>query len=150
MLVTRSKAKLKMDLSLSKDNKLEQIMTSMKFMSDQFDSFNSKIDSVLNEIKTLKAENSKITLENIKYEIDSLKIKFDELEQYNLRSCIEIKGIPKTLNENCSDIIQSIAKKVKYNVIINSAYRIVTKENSGILVAEINYLETKNDLLRKI
>jgi len=62
-----------MDLSPSKDNKLEEIMTSMKFMSDQFDSFNSKIDSVLNEIKTLKAENSKITLENLKLnnEIDS-------------------------------------------------------------------------------
>jgi len=67
-------------------------------------------------------------------EIDSLKIKFDELEQYNLRNCIEIKGIPKTVNENCSDIIQSI----------------VTKENySGILIAEINSLETKNNL-RKI
>lgn len=152
-LLSTSKAKLKMDLSPSKDNKLEEIITSMKFMSDQFDSFNSKIDSVLNEIKTLKAENSKITLENMKLnnEIDSLKIKIDELEQYNLRNCIEIKGIPKTLNENCSDIIQSIAKKVNCNVIINSAYRIVTKENnSGILIAEINSLEMKNDLLRKI
>jgi hypothetical protein len=43
-----------MDLTSGKDNKLEEIMNSMKFMSDQFDSFNSKIDSVLNEIKTLK------------------------------------------------------------------------------------------------
>jgi len=142
-----------MDLSPSKDNKLEEIMTSMKVMSDQFDSFNSKIDSVLNEIKTLKAENSKITLENMKLnnEIDSLKITFDELERYNLRNSIEIKGIPKTLNENCSDIIQSIAKKVNCNVIINSAYRIVAKDNnSGILIAEINSLEMKNNLLRKI
>jgi len=83
--------------------------------------------------------------------IPDLKIKFDELEQYNLRNCIEIKGILKTLNENCSDIVQSIAKKVNCNVIINSANRIVTKENnSGILIAEVNSLETKNDLLRKI
>jgi len=55
-----------MDLSPSKNNKLEEIMTSMKFKSDQFDSFNFKIDSELNEIKPLKSENSKITLENIK------------------------------------------------------------------------------------
>jgi len=40
---------------------------------------------------------------------------------------------------------------VNSNVIINSAYRIATKENnSGILIAEINSLEMKNDLLRII
>jgi hypothetical protein len=51
-----------MDLTSGKDNKLEEIIISMKFMSNQFDSFNSKIESVLNEIKNLKAVNSKITL----------------------------------------------------------------------------------------
>ncbi|KAL4120418.1 hypothetical protein QTP88_013114 [Uroleucon formosanum] len=112
-----------MDLSPSKDNKLEEIMTSMKFKSDQFNSFNSKIDSVLNKIKTLKTENSKITLENMKLnnEIDSLKVKFDELEQYNLPYRIVIKennsGILvveiKSL-ETKNDLLRKI-KRIKLN-----------------------------------
>jgi len=73
------------------------------------------------------------------------------LEQQKLCHTIKIKCIPKTLNENCSDIIQTIAKKVDCNIIVNSAYRLTTKENnSGILIAEISSLEMKNDLLRKI
>jgi len=44
-------------------------------------------------------------------------------------------------------MIQTIAKKVDCNVIINSAYRLVTKKsNSEILIAEINYVEINNNL----
>lgn len=126
----------------------------MYLMNSQLDYFNSKLDSVLNEMNTVKAENSEITLENIKLysKIDALKIKLDELEKNNLRHSIEIKGIiPMWLNENCLDIIKTIAKTVKSNIMVNLAYRISVIENiSLMLVAEISSVEMKKDFIHKI
>jgi len=80
-----------------------------------------------------------------------LKLKVDELEQYNLGHSVEIKGIPKTQNGNCFDIVQNIAKKIDTNIHVNSAYRIYSSENNlGILVAKLKSIDMKNCFLRKM
>lgn len=135
------------------DGKLQDIIKSVNFMGNQFDQFNKKIDSVLKEIKDLKAENEKITAENkkLKDEVDALKYKIDDIKQCNIGHSIEIKGIPKTTNENCFDIVESISKKVNSDIIVKSAIRLGTfGTNSGIIIAELNSSEMKKDFLRKV
>lgn len=114
--------------------------------------FSVKIDSILYELKYLKSQNTKLSFENIRFsnEVGMLQINIDIFIQRNARYSFEIKGIPKTQNENCLDIIQTVTKKDDSDVIINSMYRInTTKNNSGILVVEINSVEMKNDFIGK-
>jgi len=135
------------------DHKLEDIIKSINFMGAQFDDFNKKIDSVLDEIKNLKSENKKIIIENKRLgdEIDILKTKIDDLEQLNLGHSVEIKGITKTKNENCLDIVQLIATKANSDVIVNSAYRINTPgDGAGILIADLKTSVMKKDFIRKV
>lgn len=122
-------------------------------MGSQFDYFNKKMDFVLKEIKELKLENSKILAENkmLSEEISIMKEKIDDLEQINIGNRVEIKGIPKTVNENCIDIVQEIAKTVKSDILIKSAYRIqTTPKNTGIIIADLAASDVRKDFLRKV
>lgn len=122
-------------------------------MGNQFDDFNKKMDFILNEIKDLKSENSKIITDNklLKEEINVMKEKIDDLEQKNIGNSIEIKGIPKTLNENCADIVLNIAKKSNSNVSLKSTYRIYSPDkNTNIIVAEFISTEMMKDFLKKV
>lgn len=51
----------------------------------------------------MKAEYKKILIENkrLNEEVEILKIKVDDLEQRNIGHSVEIKGVTKTINENC-------------------------------------------------
>jgi len=100
-------------LLITSVTKLDELVKSVNFMGNQFDDFSKKIDFVLKEIKDLKTENQKILTENkyLNEEIITMKQKIDDLEQFNVVNSVEIKGIPKTTNENCTDIVQAISKK---------------------------------------
>lgn len=52
----------------------------------------------------MKIENSKIVAENklLKGEIKTINRKIDDLEQINIDNSVEIKGILKSNNENCT------------------------------------------------
>lgn len=84
------------------EDKIEDLINSVSFMSQQFDEFNKKIESIFNEIKLVKIENEQIKKENtiLSKEISEIRQKIDILEQQNLEASIEIIGIPKTVNEN--------------------------------------------------
>jgi len=132
---------------------LEDILKSIDFMGAKFDDFNKTIDSVLNEIQNLNSENKKLLKENkrLSDEINVLKTKIDDLEQHNLGHSIELKGIMKTTNDNCSDIVQQIISKVNSDLIINSAHTINTSgKGHGILIADLKTSEMKNNFIRKV
>jgi len=112
-----------------------------------------QIDFILKEIKDLKFENSKILTENklLKGEINIINQKIDDLEQKNLENTIEIKGILKTVTENCSDIVQSIAKKSNSNISLKSAYRIYSSNNkTNIIIAELVSFDIRKDFPSKV
>lgn len=124
--------------------KLEELVRSINFMGNQFDDFSKKIDFVLKEIKDLKSGNQKIITENkyLKEEIITMKQKMYDLVQFNIGNCVEIKGIPKTTNENCTDIVQAISKKINLDVSIKSTFRIhSTSTNTSIFVVNFNIVE---------
>jgi hypothetical protein len=74
-----------------------------------------------------------------------------DLVQFNIGNCVEIKGIPKTTNENCTDIVQAISKKINLDVSIKSTFRIhSTSTNTSIFVVDFNSLDMKKKFIRKV
>ncbi|CAI6343109.1 unnamed protein product [Macrosiphum euphorbiae] len=141
------------DENVISKKKFEELITSVNFMGNQFDDFSNKMDTILKELKDLKLENSKILSENklLKDEISIINQKIDELEQKSIGNAIELKGIPKTVNENCCDIVQVIAKKSNSNITLKSAYRIHSSDNkTNIIVAELETSDMRKDFLSKV
>jgi len=133
--------------------KFEELIASVNFMSNQFDEVSNKMDSILKELKDLKLENSKLLSENklLKDEISIINQKIDELEQKSIGNSIELKGIPKTVNENYLEIVQVIANKSNSNISLKSAYRIYSSDNNtNIIVAELVTSDMKKDFLSKV
>lgn len=80
-----------------------------------------------------------------------MKQKIDDIEQLNIGNSVKIKGIPKTTNENCTDIVQAISKKINLDVSIKSTFRIhSTSTNTNILVVDFTSLDMKKDFIRKV
>lgn len=72
------------------------------------------------------------------------------MEQNNIGNSIEIKGISKTINVNCTDIVHDIAKKFNFNISLKSTYRIYSSDNNtNIIVAELVYFDMKKNFLSK-
>lgn len=137
----------------SMENKIEELIKSVSFMSMQFDNFNDKIDNIISEFKIIKIENEKIMSENIRLseEVLVLKTKLDEIEQHNLGITVDIIGIPKTQNENCLSIVENIGKNTNTELNVLEAYRVysaVSKNN--ILVAKLATLDMRKNLIRNI
>ncbi|VVC34037.1 Baculovirus FP protein,UDP-glucuronosyl/UDP-glucosyltransferase [Cinara cedri] len=133
------------------DAKMEDILNSVSFMSKQFDDFNKKLESSLIEMKLLRNDNEKIKLENLRLsnEILEIKQKLDSFEQHNLGNRVEIKGVPKSPNENCIAIVQQIAKKLNITITTTEASRLSISNNSyPIIIAKLETAEMRKNLIR--
>lgn len=135
------------------EKNIEELMSSVSFMSSQFDNFNKKIDTIVSELKNIKLVNEKIIAENkrLSDEVCILKYKIDEIEQHNLGISVDIIGIPKTTNENCIDIVEEIGKITNTECKVIEAYRInslVSKQN--IITAKLSTLGMRKDLIHKV
>ncbi|CAI6365621.1 unnamed protein product [Macrosiphum euphorbiae] len=134
------------------EDKIEDLIKSVSFMSHQFDEFNKKIESIFNEIKLVKIENEQIKKENtiLSKEISEIRQKIDILEQQNLGASIEIIGIPKTENENCISIVKEIGKKMNIVIPVIEARRITAeKSKSNLIIAKLESKEIRSQLIRK-
>jgi len=81
------------------EEKIEDLIKSVSFMSLKFDTFETKLESITNEIKYIKKDNEQIKLENTRLisEMNEIKYKLEQIiEQLNLGASIEMSGIPKT------------------------------------------------------
>jgi len=99
-----------------------------------------KLVSSLIEMKLLRNDNEKIKTENLRLsnEILEIKQKLDSFEQHNLGISVEIKGIPKSPNENFLAIVQQIAKKLNITITTTEATRLSTSNNSyPIIIAKL-------------
>lgn len=119
------KTENKVNLVDSMENNIKELMNSVSFMSSQFDNLINKIDTIVSELKNIKLVNEKITAENkwLSDEVCILKSKIDEIEQHNLGISVDIICIPKTINENCIDIMKEIGKITNMELKIIEAYK---------------------------
>ncbi|XP_025407433.1 uncharacterized protein LOC112681388 [Sipha flava] len=133
------------------EDKIEELINSISFMSQQFHDFESKLQTMFKDIKLIKIENEQIKTENIKLskEISEIKLKIDILEQQNLETSVEIIGIPKTENENCINIVKEIGKKLNIDIPVVEAKRITAEKSKlNIIIAKLETKELKNQLIR--
>jgi len=120
-------------------------------MGQQFDDFNKKLESTLTELKHVKKENEIIKADNTRLsnEILEIKQKLDTFEQQNLGISVEINGVPKSNNENCLAIVQTIVKQLNINATVSEATRIILSDNRiPIIVAKLDTLDMRRDLIR--
>lgn len=120
-------------------------------MGQQFDEFNNKLESTLTELKHLKKENDTIKADNsrLSNEIIEIKQKLDTLEQQNLGISVEINGVPKSNNENCLAVVQTIVKQLNINASVSEATRITLSDNKiPIIVAKLDTIDMRRDLIR--
>jgi hypothetical protein len=139
------------DPLLKLNTKMGDLIKSVNFMSLQFDDFNKKLESTLTELKQLKKENEIIKADNsrLSNEILEIKHKLDTIEQQNLGISVEINGIPKSNNENCIAVVQSIVKQLNINATVTEATRIILSDNKiPIIVAKLDTIDMRRDLIR--
>ncbi|VVC44471.1 Hypothetical protein CINCED_3A003344 [Cinara cedri] len=74
-------------------------------MGQKFDYFNETVNKILEEMKEIRKENVKANGVNKKLNqgLYNLKYRLDDMDQNNLKSTIEIVGIPTVANEKCID-----------------------------------------------
>lgn len=82
-------------------------------------------------------------------EIIEIKQKLDTFEQQNLGISVKINGLPKSNNENCLAVGQTIVKKLNINASVSEATRITLSDNKvPIIVAKLDTIDMRRDLIR--
>jgi len=92
-----------------------EIKASQQFLSKQFDEINNKINDE-QKSNTKKSEKATRTLSS---KIEALEkanhdeyLKIDKLEQYGQRLNLEFEGVPEKINENVTEIVVDLAKRL--------------------------------------
>jgi hypothetical protein len=93
-------------------NKLDELETSVKYLSDKFDEFNGRIGRNEKDIAQLKREHCKQENDTTKLDKDvqMLTDRVRELEQINLSRNLEISGIKQLPNENLWSTIKRLGE----------------------------------------
>ncbi|KAH7952812.1 hypothetical protein HPB49_001528 [Dermacentor silvarum] len=79
---------------------LASLAESVRFMSEQYDTFKATFNELLSTNKALTAQNH------------ALVKRIADMEQYSRMNNIEIKGIPSSQGEDCSAILKKVADAI--------------------------------------
>ncbi|CAG9792894.1 unnamed protein product [Diatraea saccharalis] len=88
---------------------LNDLQTSVKFVSDQYDDLSKSYDKLLNDHKALIEKCNHMSMNS-----SSLIQRVNSLEQYLRESNLEIQGVPESKSENIFGIVKKIANAVGY------------------------------------
>jgi len=108
------------ELNLVK-SELSQIKTSQQFLSDKFEEMKTKIIEVSDSNSDCKKTTSKLS-EDISKFVETKNnefFKIDQLEQYGRRLNLELEEVPQYSNENVTDIVVQLTKKLNIDVKID-------------------------------
>lgn len=108
---------------------MNELRTSVQFMSDKIDSSNELMHEIKVEMSTLRKENEELKLKNLNLTSDvrDLKERVRSLEQYTRKNNVEISGVPETPNEDTLSLLKDIGKTIGVEVDVshfNAAHRI--------------------------
>ncbi len=115
----------------------------------------AKIESIQEENRNLvrMLEKRDNELEECERKIENLEHKIDKLEQKDKAFNVVIKNVPRSTNENCSDIVHKISELIGFNCENSAnnyvAHRISKKQYSPILVRFKN-MAMKDEMMEKI
>ncbi|XP_046663120.1 uncharacterized protein LOC124356018 [Homalodisca vitripennis] len=108
---------------------MNDLRTSVQFMSDKIDSSNKLMHDIKQEMSTLRKENEELRLKNhnLTSDVRNLRERVRALEQYTRKNNLEISGVPETPNEDTICLLKDIAKIIGVEVDVthlNAAHRI--------------------------
>lgn len=129
---------------------------SLTFCSDSIDEFGSKLESVINKISEMekKVQTYELRCNKLEKELNILKATVNSTEQLTLANNIEISGIPKTPNENISEIVNTVARVLNCQLnrhdVIDSFRNKSRQNNDGRIVVQFNSKAVKDSLINSM
>lgn len=129
---------------------------SITFCSDSIDEFGSKLESVINKISEMenKVQTYELRCNKLEKELNILKATVNSTEQLTLANNIEISGIPKTPNENISEIVNTVARVLNCQLnkddVIDSFRNKSRQNNDGRIVVQFNSKAVKDSLINSM
>lgn len=118
---------------------LEEMKRSMDFMGDQFEAAKSANTDLIASSKSQAECNDRLT------------IKVAQVEQYSRLNNIEIKGVPVTQGESCSELLERIGEKVGCSVTpddLDTVHRVPTQvKNELNIIARFRSRDKRSSFL---
>lgn len=140
----------------SLSDNMKSIEKSITFCSDLIDEFGSKLECAIKKITEMenKMQVFELRCNKLEKELNVLKMAINNTEQLTLVNNIEISGIPKTPNENISEIVNTVARvlncQLNSNDVINS-FRGKSRQNSdGRIVVQFNSKSVKDSFINNM
>ena len=99
--------------------KIDEIVNSITFLSDQYDDLLKKVNKLEQEKKKVLSQEN-VTLKNEisknANEVKLAKESCDNMDQYIRRDCLEVRGIPVQGDESTNDIIMKVGEMIGVDV----------------------------------
>lgn len=135
---------------------VEELSTSVKFLSDKMDESTKLLKEVKSELATVKKENEELKIKNAAMSSDvcSLKDKIRSLEQYTRKNNIEISGLPVTARENVVDLVKDVGVSLGLDfhaTDISAAHRVPSynRERTPALIVQFINRTSRDDWLKR-
>lgn len=127
------------DRSNELDQKLQKVIDSQSFLSQQYDNFRKVMDNIMKDNVDLRKENVILTKRAsvMETEITQARNEINDLEQYGRRSMLEIAGIPRSSKEDAEEIVLDLCKSMNVKVKpedIEACHRISPRDTASIIV----------------
>ena len=129
-----------------------KIADSQKFISEEFEKFKNRLDTVEERAKTAEANVIKTNadIQIIHEELQSQQDHTNALEQYGRRNMLEINNIPVKNEENMEAIIRAVATAMKYDTFnydtdVDVAHRLQSKLNIPPIIVLFKNRSRRNE-----
>lgn len=133
---------------------INNLVKSVNFMSDKFDSFGKHLKELVTTINYIKVENYFLKEENckLKNEVALLDKRMNVFEQKAIEKLVEIVGDQEVNNEDCIKTVESIPAAVGANISVTKAYRVHLNftNRSRKIVAELLSIQDKKSMMDNV
>ncbi|KAF6208380.1 hypothetical protein GE061_016834 [Apolygus lucorum] len=135
----------KIEKITSIEEQLTDIKKSVQFMSDQFDDFSKRIQSFETMVTDLQEENGML-----RAQVGDLQHKVDFLELESRKSNVEIHGVPETSNEDCMEVVRSVASAADIEITPSFAVRIgkIRSDRPRVILAGMSSGDKVSELIK--
>lgn len=130
----------------------DEILNSIKFMSDKYDDLNNKLIDMDTKTKKIIEVGNKISQQEKK--IEKLEDALEDILRDKIKNNIEIRGLHESTNEKCTTLLKDIAEKVQCPIPegeVITASRTQSKPGSiRPIIVELKTQEFKNRLIKAL
>ena len=135
--------------------KFDQIETSQKYLSSQYDSILAAIGEIKKQVQHVENQTDETWSEinKMKGETYDMEVRLDELAQYSRRDCLEITGIPVVPTDNPAKLVGEVAQVIGIQLDpqdISIAHRLPsTTKVKDRLIVKITRREKRDEFYKK-